>query len=120
MMVCATPRAETRGATLAEGADKTVAPAGKAYHGAGSQAKRSPKEQGAIPGKVTKLPKAVLDRPAVSPDQMGPRRRPGSGQQDRGGMGTDLGAERPGAGRPMPFAQALTIQQINLSSTEQE
>lgn len=62
MRIKATPRAETRGATLAEGADKTVAPAGKAYHGAGPQAKRSPKDRSVAPGRVANLPKVAIDR----------------------------------------------------------
>lgn len=42
--------------------------------------------------------------------RMGPKRRLGSSQQDRGGIGANLGF--PGASRPMPSAQALTNQQV--------
>ena len=58
----------------------------------GAKAKRSPKEQSAAPGRVTMLPKVVLDVPGLSRHRSGPRRRPGSGQQDRSGHGTSLGA----------------------------
>lgn len=55
-------RHKQRGARLAVGDDKTVAPVWKAYHGAGSKAKRSPKDRSAIHGTVTKVPKSSGQR----------------------------------------------------------
>ena len=66
----------------------------EAHHGAGPKAKRSPKERSAIPGAVTKAPQVALDRLGVVAPPRGPKRRLGSGQQDRGGMGTDPGLPR--------------------------
>lgn len=105
------PRAlGVRGAGLADG-QRQWRQVQEADHGAGPQAKRSPKERSAVPGTVTMVSQVALDDLGVVAPPDRPRRRLGSGQQDRGGMGTDLGAERPGAGRPMPSARALSNQQ---------
>lgn len=65
------PRALMRGVALAEGADKTVAPARKVYHGAGSQAKGSPKGGSPIPGAASMAPKVATDRQAQARDLSG-------------------------------------------------
>lgn len=82
----------------------------EAYHGAGPQAKRSPKEQSAVPGTVTKVSEVVLNHPGNVTPPDGPeataRLRPARSWRAEG-------PTRPfgGAGRPMPFAQALSNQQ---------
>lgn len=106
------PRAlGVRGAGLADGL-RQWRQVQEAYHGAGPQAKRSPKERSAVPGTVTMVSQVALDGLGVVTPPDRPRRRLGSAKQDRGGMGTDPGAERPGAGLPMPSAQALSTSKI--------
>ncbi|AKG94558.1 hypothetical protein Shpa_47 [Paracoccus phage Shpa] len=43
----------------------------EAYHGAGSKAKRSPKERSATPGRVTMLPQVALNDLGQSHHQIG-------------------------------------------------
>lgn len=64
---------------------------GTAYHGAGSQAKRSPKDRSAIPGTVTIVSKVAVNGSGNVTPTHRPKRQPGSGQQDRGGIGANLG-----------------------------
>ena len=106
------PRAVTRGAMLAEGADKTVAPAWIAYHGAGTQAKRSPKDRSASPGRVAKLPKVAINDPGLSRHQIGQ----GDGTAPASKIAEAWGQPEPlaGACHPMPSAQALSNQQYQI------
>jgi hypothetical protein len=74
----------------------------------GAKAKRSPKERSAAPGRVTLLPKVAFDglgRHTTRSAKATARLRPARSR--RHGTGLDF----IGAGRPMPSAQALTIQQ---------
>jgi hypothetical protein len=89
------PRAlDSRGAGLAVG-QRQWRQMQDAHHGAGPQAKRSPKERSAVPGTVTMVSQVALDDLGIVTPPDRPRRRLGSGQQDRGGMGTDPAAVWP-------------------------
>lgn len=93
-----------------EGVDKTVAPARQAYHGAGSKAKRSPKDRSVIPGTVAEVPKSSgQPSGAGNSDQMGQS----DGPAPAGKIVEVWGQAGPMAGacRPMPSAQALTNRQ---------
>ena len=82
----------------------------EAYHGAGPQAKRSPKEPSAVPGTVISVSQVGFDRSGIITPPIGPeataRLRPARSWKAEG-------PTRPfgGAGRPMPSAQALSNQQ---------
>lgn len=105
------PRApEIRGAGLADGL-KTVAPdtGGLPRGGTPGQAQSEREKRGSRHSDDHVSQVALDDLGLVTPPDR-PKRRLGSGQQDRGGMGTDLGTLA-GAGRPMPSAQALSNQQ---------
>jgi len=97
------------GRSLRSDRDETAAQWIEAYRGAGSHAKRSPKDRSAIPGTVTQVSKvAVNDQGRVTATYR-PKRRPGSGRQDREGIGTTTGF---GWGwSSYAFAQALTNRQ---------
>lgn len=88
----------------------------EAYHGAGPQAKRSPKEPSAVPGTVISVSQVGFDQSGIITPPIGPeataRLRPARSWKAEG-------PTRPfgGAGRPMPFAQALSNQQ-NHTATE--
>lgn len=55
----------------------------------GTKAKRSPKDRSAVPEGVN-TSKVAIDLTGRDAPRQGPRRRPGSGQQDRSGLGTNL------------------------------
>ena len=101
-----TPRISTRGRDWRTVLTRRWHQTRKAYHGAEPQAKGSPKERSPVPGTVIEVSKVALNVAGkIAPTQR-PIRRPGSGQQDRGGIGANLSDPR--ASRPMPSTQTLS------------
>lgn len=88
----------------------------EAYHGAEPQAKRSPKERSAVPGTVMMVSQVALDDPGIITPPIGQSDGSAPASKIAEVWGPTLEATGPGAGLPMPSAQALSNQQI-LSKT---
>lgn len=90
------PRAlEVRGAGLADG-QRQWRQVQEANHGAGPQAKRSPKERSAVPGTVTMVSKVALDDPGMVTPPDRPKRRLGSASKIAEAWGPTLEPKGPG------------------------
>lgn len=90
------PRAlEVRGAGLADG-QRQWRQVQEANHGAGPQAKRSPKERSAVPGTVTMVSKVALDDPGMVTPPDRPKRRLGSASKIAEVWGPTLESKGPG------------------------